>query len=114
MLPGNEGRSYVLRRILRKAIRHGRMLGIERAFLPDVAEIVIEQFGAEYPELADRRSQILKVLRYEEASFSKTLTSGVNRLQALTADLHERGERIVPGVEPSDEAVGLIRRERDE
>jgi len=97
VLPGNEGRSYVLRRILRKAIRHGRMLGIERAFLPEVAAIILDQFSAEYPELADRRNQILKVLSYEEASFSKTLTSGVNRLQALTADLRAKGERVIPG-----------------
>ncbi|MEJ7900935.1 MAG: alanine--tRNA ligase, partial [Thermomicrobiales bacterium] len=97
VLPGNEGRSYVLRRILRKAIRHGRGLGIEGSFLPQVAEIVIDQFAAEYTELADRRSQILKVLGYEETSFGKTLTSGMNRLQALTADLKAQGERIVPG-----------------
>jgi alanyl-tRNA synthetase len=82
VLPGNEGRSYVLRRILRKAIRHGRKLGIDSSFLPELAEIVIEQFDAEYRELADRRSQILKVLSHEETSFGKTLTSGVNRLQA--------------------------------
>jgi alanyl-tRNA synthetase len=97
VLPGNEGRSYVLRRILRKAIRHGRGLGIEGSFLPQVAEIIIDQFGAEYPELADRRSQILKVLGYEETSFGKTLTSGMNRLQALTAELKAKGERSVPG-----------------
>ncbi|MDQ3442559.1 MAG: alanine--tRNA ligase [Chloroflexota bacterium] len=97
VLPGNEGRSYVLRRILRKAIRHGRGLGIEGSFLPQVAEIVIDQFAAEYTELADRRSQILKVLGYEETSFGKTLTSGMNRLQALTADLKAKGERVIPG-----------------
>ncbi|CAN5851179.1 alanine--tRNA ligase [soil metagenome] len=97
VLPGNEGRSYVLRRILRKAIRHGRLLGIDSSFLPELAEIVIEQFDAEYRELADRRSQILKVLSHEETSFGKTLTSGVNRLQALTAELRANGERTIPG-----------------
>jgi alanyl-tRNA synthetase len=97
VLPGNEGRSYVLRRVLRKAIRHGRLLGIETSFLPQLAEIIIDQFGAEYPELVDRRSQIMKVLSYEETSFGKTLTSGVNRLQALTATIKEKGEQVIPG-----------------
>ena len=97
VLPGNEGRSYVLRRVLRKAIRHGRLLGIDGSFLPSIAEIVIDQFGAEYPELTERRGQIEKVLRYEETSFGKTLSSGMNRLQALTAGLKERGETVIPG-----------------
>lgn len=97
VLPGNEGRSYVLRRILRKAIRHGRQLGIQQSFLPHLGEIVIDQFGPEYPALAERKSQILKVLAYEETSFGKTLTSGVNRLQALTADLKAKGETVIPG-----------------
>ncbi|HEV2067909.1 MAG TPA: alanine--tRNA ligase [Thermomicrobiales bacterium] len=97
VLPGNEGRSYVLRRVLRKAIRHGRLLGIEGSFLAAIAEIVIDQFRGDYPELEDRRGQILKVLRYEETSFGKTLTSGMNRLQALTAGLKERGETVIPG-----------------
>ena len=97
VLPGNEGRSYVLRRILRKAIRHGRQLGIQQSFLPQLGEIVINQFGSEYPALVERQSQILKVLAYEETSFGKTLTSGVNRLQALTADLKAKGETVIPG-----------------
>jgi alanyl-tRNA synthetase len=97
VLPGNEGRAYVLRRVLRKAIRHGRLLGIERSFLPEVAEVIVDHFAAEYPELDDRRSQILKVLAWEEASFGKTLTSGMNRLQALTTDLKLKGERVIPG-----------------
>ncbi|HWV34146.1 MAG TPA: alanine--tRNA ligase [Thermomicrobiales bacterium] len=99
VLPGNEGRAYVLRRVLRKAIRHGRLLGLETAFLGQMAEIVIEEFGGEYPELVERQGQILKVLEYEESSFGKTLTSGMNRLQALTQELKERGETVIPGEE---------------
>ena len=99
VLPGNEGRAYVLRRVLRKAIRHGRLLGLETAFLGQMAEIVIEEFGSEYPELVERQGQILKVLEYEESSFGKTLTSGMNRLQALTQELKERGETVIPGEE---------------
>ncbi len=97
VLPGNEGRAYVLRRVLRKAIRHGRLLGIDSSFLPAVAAIVIGQFGDEYPELRDRQGQILKVLSYEEASFGRTLSSGMNRLQALTAGMKERGDGVIPG-----------------
>ncbi|HEV2073883.1 MAG TPA: alanine--tRNA ligase [Thermomicrobiales bacterium] len=99
VLPGNEGRAYVLRRVLRKAIRHGRLLGIEQAFMADLAEVVIEQFREAYPELTDRRSQILKVIAYEEASFGKTLASGMNRLQVLTGELRQRGQRVIPGDE---------------
>ena len=99
VLPGNEGRAYVLRRVLRKAIRHGRLLGLEQAFLGEMAEIVIEEFGSEYAELIDRQGQILKVLSYEEASFGKTLASGMNRLQTLTQELRERGESEIPGEE---------------
>ncbi|MGB3305205.1 MAG: alanine--tRNA ligase [Thermomicrobiales bacterium] len=99
VLPGNEGRAYVLRRVLRKAIRHGRLLGLETAFLGQMAEIVIEEFGGEYPELVERQGQILKVLDYEESSFGKTLTSGMNRLQTLTQELKERGETVIPGEE---------------
>jgi len=99
VLPGNEGRAYVLRRVLRKAIRHGRLLGIDKAFMADLAEVVIAQFEDMHPELLERKSQILKVITYEEASFGRTLASGMNRLQALTAELKERGESVIPGEE---------------
>jgi alanyl-tRNA synthetase len=99
VLPGNEGRAYVLRRVLRKAIRHGRLLGLTEPFAEQIAQIVIDQFGDEYPELRDREAQILKVLRYEETSFGKTLSSGMNRLQALTAELRASGQTEIPGEE---------------
>lgn len=99
VLPGNEGRAYVLRRVLRKAIRHGRLLGIDKPFMADLAEVVITQFEDDYPELRDRHGQILKVIAYEEASFSRTLQSGMNRLQALTSELREQGETVIPGEE---------------
>ncbi|MEJ7837245.1 MAG: alanine--tRNA ligase [Thermomicrobiales bacterium] len=99
VLPGNEGRSYVLRRVLRKAIRHGRLIGLTGPFAEQIAQVVIDQFGGDYPELRDREAQILKVLRYEETSFSKTLTSGVNRLQTLTAELKASGTTEIPGEE---------------
>jgi alanyl-tRNA synthetase len=99
VLPGNEGRAYVLRRVLRKAIRHGRLIGLDEPFIEQVAQVVIDQFGDDYVELRDREVQILKVLRYEEASFSKTLVSGMNRLQVLTADLKSSGATVIPGEE---------------
>jgi alanyl-tRNA synthetase len=99
VLPGNEGRAYVLRRVLRKAIRHGRLLGIEGPFMREMAEIVIDQFAGDYPELRQRRNQILKVIAYEEQSFGKTLAAGMNRLQALTTELKETGKGEIPGEE---------------
>ena len=69
VLPGNEGRSYVLRRILRRAIRHGRKLGLDKPFLAQMAEIVIEEFGDEHPNLRERQKTIARVLTHEEETF---------------------------------------------
>ena len=106
VLPGNEGRSYVLRRILRRAIRAGRKLGLEEPFLAGVAGVVIAQFAHHHRELTDRRSQIEKVLTHEEESFGRTLNAGMARFQTLTDELArqaaERGEtvaRTLPGRE---------------
>ena len=106
VLPGNEGRSYVLRRILRRAIRAGRKLGLDKPFLAGVAGVVISQFAHHHPELSDRRTQIEKVLEHEEESFGRTLNAGMSRFQALVEDLAreaaEQGEtvaRVLPGRE---------------
>ena len=99
VLPGNEGRDYVLRRVLRKAIRHGHLLGISEEFMSGLAHGVIDQFADLHPELRERQRQITRVIGYEEESFGKTLASGMNRLQALTAELRERGEQEIPGSE---------------
>src|SRR5690606_13915833 len=72
VLPGNEGRSYVLRRILRRAVRAGRKLGLERPFLAEISQVVIDQFGHHHPELLDRQRQIERVLTHEEESFGRT------------------------------------------
>lgn len=82
VLPGNEGRSYVLRRVMRRAIRFGRQLGLSNPFLADMALVVIDQFGSDYPNLQERRSQIERVLRHEEETFGRTLAAGMNRFQA--------------------------------
>jgi alanyl-tRNA synthetase len=106
VLPGNEGRSYVLRRILRRAIRAGRKLGLEEPFLAAVAGVVIDQFAHHHRELSDRRVQIERVLAHEEESFGRTLSAGMARFQALVEDLARdaaaQGEtvaRVLPGRE---------------
>ena len=99
VLPGNDGRSYILRRILRRAIRHGRTLGLNRPFLAEMAEVVIGQFGAWHPNLLERRAQIVRVLTHEEESFGRTLAAGEGRFQSLVTTLRESGEQTVPGKE---------------
>ncbi|HET7057043.1 MAG TPA: alanine--tRNA ligase [Thermomicrobiales bacterium] len=99
VLPGNEGRSYVLRRILRRAIKNGRQLGIDKPFLSDLAEVVIAQFADNYPELRERRSQIIKVLNHEEQTFRRTLSTGMGRFQALADSISATGGTVVPGDE---------------
>ena len=99
VLPGNEGRGYVLRRVLRKAVRHGRSLGIDRPFLAELTDVVIEHFSDEYPELAGRRNHIHRIVTAEEESFSRTLSSGLTRFETLVADLKNRTETVVPGEE---------------
>ena len=85
VLPGNEGRSYVLRRILRRAIRHGRKLGLDKPFLSEMSRVVIDQFSADYPTLLDRKSQIDRVLTHEEETFGRTLRQGESRFLELVA-----------------------------
>jgi alanyl-tRNA synthetase len=99
VLPGNEGRSYVLRRILRRASRHGRKLGLDKPFLAEMAGVVIDQFGEHYPNLRERRSQIERVMTHEEESFGRTLTTGMNRFQTLATSLAEQGATVLPGDE---------------
>ncbi|MBR3034082.1 MAG: alanine--tRNA ligase, partial [Firmicutes bacterium] len=81
ILPSNEGRGYILRRLLRRAARHGRLLGIQGAFINDVAEKVFEQYGQSYPELIERRDYIRKIISIEEAKFDQTIESGTSVLE---------------------------------
>jgi alanyl-tRNA synthetase len=83
VLPGTEGRSYVLRRILRRAIRHGRLLGIEKPFLRHTSQVVLDGWGEVYPELLERKDHIMRVLEMEEDSFGRTLQTGLNKLEVL-------------------------------
>jgi alanyl-tRNA synthetase len=80
VLPSNEGRGYVLRRILRRAVRHGRLLGRREPFMAEAAAVVIDVMGEAYPHLAARRDQILEVIGREEAQFARTLDAGSKML----------------------------------
>ncbi len=92
--PGNEGRGYVLRRIIRRAVRHGRLLGVRRPFLADAASAVIGTMSGAYPYLVDARDAILDALAKEEAQFAKTLDGGSALLAEALAPLAGRGSGI--------------------
>jgi alanyl-tRNA synthetase len=99
VLPDNEGRGYILRRILRRAVRYGRLLGLDRLFLTETAGVVIEQMRDQYPELVERRERIFQVIRHEEESFGRTLTRGLSRFATLVAGIKTAGKTTVPGAE---------------
>ena len=83
IMPSNEGRGYVLRRLIRRAARHGRMLGIERPFLTEMCDAVIRENGEAYPELREKEELIKKVLSTEETAFSRTIDQGLSMLDGL-------------------------------
>ena len=87
VLPSNEGRGYVLRRIVRRAVRHGRLLGRREPFLATLAVVVIEIMGEAYPFLAERQTEILEAIEREEAQFARTLDAGTGQLEAAIAQL---------------------------
>jgi alanyl-tRNA synthetase len=97
VLPANEGRGYVLRRIMRRAIRHGKRLGLEKLFLADVCAAVIEEMGAAYPETRESHAFITKVAAQEEESFRRTLDKGLAILEEEMARLEKAREKVVPG-----------------
>ena len=85
VMPSNEGRGYVLRRLLRRAARHGRLLGIDRPFLAEVAETVIKESGKAYPALLEKHDYIVKIIAIEEENFNKTIDSGLKLLEDMIA-----------------------------
>ncbi len=97
VLPSNEGRGYVLRRIMRRAIRHGKKLLIEEIFFPKVCSAVIEQMGEAYPEIRENQAFILKVAEQEEQAFRRTLDRGLSILDQEIARLLNRREKEIPG-----------------
>ncbi|WP_022853613.1 alanine--tRNA ligase [Thermodesulfatator atlanticus] len=97
VLPSNEGRGYVLRRIIRRAIRFGRTLGLEKPFLYDTALVVVEEMGDVYPELLRAAQTIEKILVLEEERFRETLERGLSLLYEEIEKLKKSGEKIIPG-----------------
>jgi len=90
--PGNEGRGYVLRRIIRRAVRHGRILGLDRPFLAAIARVVVATMGDAYPYLRDAQAQVLEALEREEAQFARTLDGGSALLAEAIAPLVDRAK----------------------
>jgi len=97
VLPSNEGRGYVLRRILRRAARHGALLGIEKPFLHRVADAVIDEMGGAYPELSERRAFITDRIEREEGRFLETLAKGLTLLEEEIARMRGEGATRLPG-----------------
>lgn len=95
--PSNEGRGYVLRRLLRRAARHGRLLGIKELFLKDVVEIVIENYGSAYPQLIENKDYIIKIITLEEERFNETIDSGMNILSGFISELNKEGLKVLSG-----------------
>ncbi|MBQ8268824.1 MAG: alanine--tRNA ligase [Clostridia bacterium] len=99
VIPSNEGRGYVLRRILRRACRHGKLLSIERKFLAELCEIVIDQNKGAYPELAEKADYILKVINMEEDRFRQTLDAGLSMLEKRLSELSAEDKTLLEGAE---------------
>ena len=99
ILPSNEGRGYVLRRLLRRAARHGRMLGIGRPFLVELAETVIQSSESAYPELREHDAYIKKVIGTEEANFARTIDAGMNILNNMIDGLEKAHEHLLKGLD---------------
>ncbi len=97
IMPSNEGRGYVLRRLLRRAARHGRLLGITRPFLCEVCDTVINENAAAYPELAEKREYIKKIIGVEEEAFAKTIDKGTELLTGFTDLLKAEGKNVLSG-----------------
>ena len=97
VMPSNEGRGYVLRRIIRRAARHGRMLGIEGTFLAKIAQVVIDESKDGYPELEEKKDFILKVLTQEEEKFAKTIDQGLNILSEMEEKMQSEGKKVLSG-----------------
>ncbi len=99
IMPSNEGRGYVLRRLIRRAARHGKMLGIDGVFLAALSETVIEESKDGYPELDEKKAFIFRVLTQEEEKFHKTIDQGLSILSDMQKELARKGETVLSGRE---------------
>ncbi|BFK87902.1 alanine--tRNA ligase [Pseudoflavonifractor gallinarum] len=99
VLPSNEGRGYVLRRLLRRAARHGKLLGVNDPFLYTVCDTVIQENEGHYPELRERQAYITKIIRVEEENFAKTIDGGMRIFDDMLAGHKEKGESVFSGAD---------------
>lgn len=97
ILPSNEGRGYVLRRLLRRAARHGKLLGVTKPFLFEVCDTVINESREAYPELEEKRDYIRKIIKVEEDNFSKTIDAGMKILSELISDMKAKCKLVMDG-----------------
>ena len=97
IMPSNEGRGYVFRRLLRRAARHGRILGIEGNFMTKLAQVVIDLSKDGYPELEEKSAMIFKVLSEEEDKFNRTIDQGLAILADMEEDMNKKGEKVLSG-----------------
>ena len=97
VLPSNEGRGYVLRRLLRRAARHGKLLGVQGGFLYQIVPTVVHENAGAYPELLERENYITKVIRVEEENFDKTIDAGLRIYNTMMLDHKKRGELVFSG-----------------
>ncbi len=97
VMPSNEGRGYVLRRIIRRAARHGKMLGIDGTFLAKISQVVIDESKDGYPELEEKKDFILKVLTQEEEKFAKTIDQGLGILADMEEAMQKEGKKVLSG-----------------
>lgn len=97
IVPSNEGRGYVLRRLIRRAARHGRKLGIKKSFLSEIADLVIDSWGVEYKELVENKDSIKEIIRREEEKFLETIEQGLVRLNSHIEELKENKKDTLAG-----------------
>ena len=99
ILPSNEGRGYVLRRLLRRAARHGKLLGVSEPFLYQVVDMVVHENECQYPELREKQAYITRVIRNEEENFAKTIDAGMHIFSDLLAEHQAKGEQVFSGAD---------------
>lgn len=99
VLPSNEGRGYIFRRLLRRAVRHGKLLGLDKPFLSEAADTVINLMKGHYAELGQQRDRIVEVISLEEKKFNQTLNAGLSLLTGLLEELQHKGHHAIPGEE---------------
>lgn len=95
--PSNEGRGYVLRRLLRRAARHGRILGVKGIFLNEMVDAVVENYGGAYPELKEKAAYIKRIIKLEEEQFNKTIDAGMDILKSYIEETEEAGSKVLLG-----------------